>query len=131
MTSRQLLATPKRSASVAPRPMATIISKSVAVTSRLITSSMSIARDLSIRLRHETSSCERRLIVVFVLILAFGQLDFFPRRFLVRNKLKEMDNGVQARPAFLVRADDVPGRFLGVGRVQHFIAGAGIGIPSG
>src|SRR5262249_7788329 len=84
----------------------------------------------SVLLRHKSPALESRLIVVVAFARSLGQFDFVLRYFLVGNQLEEMCNTVQASAPLVVRADDVPGRVLGVRRFQHQVTRPRIGIPT-
>ena len=40
-----------------------------------------------------------------------------------------MRNEVEPRPPLVVRAQEIPGRKVGVGGLQHLVAGAGVVVP--
>src|SRR5271168_3969595 len=84
----------------------------------------------SIFLGNESSALQRRLIGVSVLVRALGQFDEGTRRPLVGDERQKMRYAVEARPALVVGAYDMPGRVLCIGHLEHPIARPGIVIPA-
>src|SRR5947209_18004550 len=60
----------------------------------------------------------RRLLIPLRL-LALRELGLLARDVLVGDEAEQARNAVQARAALVVRFDHVPGRLVGVGRVEH------------
>ena len=76
------------------------------------------------------SAFQRFLIVVLSFVGSLGEFDLVPRYFLVWNRVEKMRDAVQACLPFVVGPYNVPGSVLGVGRFQHHVAGARIGVPT-
>src|SRR5215813_9749712 len=84
----------------------------------------------SIDLGDEIPTLQRRLIVVFSLVRALWQLDLLVFGLLVRDRLQNMRDDVEACPSFVIGVHQAPWRVLAVGRVQHHVARFGIRVPS-
>src|SRR5262249_54457311 len=78
----------------------------------------------------EPPSLERRLIVIRPLLGAFRQLQLLPLDLLVGNPAEQVRDAVETGALLVVRADEVPGRVLRVGRLEHHVAGAGVVVPA-
>src|SRR5262249_43310674 len=70
-----------------------------------------------------------RLVVVGLRLVTTGQLDLFCRRSFVGNKAEEVGNEVQPRPPLVIGAHEIPRRKIGVGGLQHLVAGTGVVVP--
>src|SRR4030095_3304251 len=85
---------------------------------------------LSVLLGHEVSALQGGLVVVLALVFALEQFHFFPLHLLVGNEAQEVRNTVEARPLFVIRTQDVPGRNLRIGGLQHHVARGRIVVPA-
>src|SRR4051794_32045364 len=82
-----------------------------------------------ILLRHEPAAAEWTLVVVRALHRTLREPDLLSGELFVRDEAQQLPDAVQPRPLLVVRPQDVPRRVLGVGRVEHRVAGAGILVP--
>jgi hypothetical protein len=71
----------------------------------------------SISFRDEFLPLQCRLIVVFSLVRALGQLDLGPHYFPDRDFVEDVGNAIEPRSPLVIGAHDEPGRVFGVG---HF-----------
>src|SRR4051794_25838452 len=64
----------------------------------------------SISLDNKIPVFKARLVVLFVFVGPFGQLDRRPVYFLERDPAEDVRNAIEPRPPLVVRSNDVPGR---------------------
>src|SRR5262245_66169173 len=69
-------------------------------------------------------------LAVAVRLAALGQLHLLARRLLVRNRIEKVVDDVQPAAPLVVGARDVPGREVGVGRLEHLVARARVIVPA-
>src|SRR5215467_12884486 len=71
---------------------------------------------------NEPPALKGRLVVVSSLHRALRKLHPLALHLLVRNQTEQVTDTVEARPPFVVRGDDVPGRKLRVRGLKHYVA---------
>lgn len=84
----------------------------------------------SIFLGDEPPVLQGGLVVVSMFVRAPGQFDQRTRNPLVGDQRQNVRDAVEACPPLVVGAYDMPGRILGVGRIEHPVACAGIIVPA-
>ena len=90
--------------------------------SRIASPAQAASRCSLVPLLRQTAAGDRRLVVVFFLVRTRRQLDLVVIDLLVGNLEQDVGDSVQPRASCHTRMDDVPGRVLGVGILEHHVA---------
>ena len=75
-------------------------------------------------------SFQWRLVVITAFVAAPGQFYFLSWSFGVRDHFQQMRDAIEPRFSLIVRADNMPGRMPGVGRLEHLVPCSGIFVPA-
>src|SRR5258708_13667245 len=98
--------------------------------SRIASPAQAASRRSSVSLLYPAAAGDRRSIVVLLLVRTGRQLDLGVIDLLVGNLRQDVRNGVQSCALLVVGMDDVPGRVIGVGMLEHHVARPRVVVPA-